>query len=524
MNSYKVFENNPIAYFCAEYAIFDHTPLYTGGLGILAGDYIQEMADQNFPAVAIGLFYHKEHQHGLELNRERKTPEDLGLILVKNKDGSVLKIPVTFGKNKIKVQAWTWKKGKLNLYLLDTQLEENSSDYWIITDTLYVEDRYKRLQQEIILGIGGIKLIKALGIEPSVYHMNEGHSAFLSFELIGDEIKKNKTSFATATENIKKRIVFTNHTLVATGQEMFDINTIKSLFSDELAQLGFDEWTKAFSMTKLALNMSSKVNAVSKLHGKMAAELWKKYETESITNGIYLERWDTFKYYSHKESKRKLIQYIQNKCGQSFNEDVLLLGWARRFVEYKQPLAILNDVKKLKELATRENKKFAIVFSSAINPTYTEESTLYKKFVDLIEGELKGIVTFIPNYDIEIAKLMTSGCDIWLNTPIVGCEACGTSGMKACLNGALPLSTNDGWINEVDISNTGWIVEDKDITKNLLDILEQKIVPEYYDDKEKWKARITHSRNLILDQFTTKRMLEEYAKKLYLPIFSKLYP
>ncbi len=524
MNYCKVFEKKPVAYFCAEYALFDHTPLYAGGLGILSGDYVQEMIDQKLPSVAIGLFYHKEHQHGLELDNERKTPEELGLSLVRNKDGSVLKIPINFPKNIVEIQAWTWKKGELNLYLLDTQIEENSLEDRMICDTLYVEDRYLRLQQEIILGTGGVKLLNALKITPSVYHMNEGHSAFLSFELIKDYIEKHTASFATACKEVREQIVFTNHTLVSAGQEVFDMNTIKSIFSDELADLGFDEKTKMFSMTRLALTMSSKVNAVSKLHGKLAAELWEKYDTESITNGIYLPRWDTLKYYSHKESKKKLLKYIQNKCGVNFDENTLLLGWARRFVEYKRPLAIVGNVERLKKIASVEGKKIVIVFSSTINPSYTEENSFYKELTGLIKNELEGIVTFIPNYDIEISKLMTAGCDVWLNTPIVGYEACGTSGMKACLNGTLPLSTNDGWIHEVDISSAGWIVEDKSITNNLLDLLEQKVIPEYYSKQENWNERIKNSRTLILDQFSTERMLHDYVEKMYLPISSKIYP
>lgn len=516
----KIFKDRPVAYFCAEYALFDHTPLYIGGLGILAGDYINEIIKQNFPAIAIGIFYHKEHQHGLELSRERKTPIDLGLSLVKNPDGSVLKITISLGDHNIKVQAWNYSKNNLNLYLLDTQVEENAVEDWNICDTLYVEDRNLRFKQEIILGIGGMKLIKKLKINPSLYHLNEGHSAFMTFELITNIINSQKVDFKTAHKSAKEKIVFTNHTLVQAGQEMYDLNLLKSMFSEDFINLGYDSKTNMFSMTTLALNTSSKVNAVSKLHGKMAKELWAGYDTEVITNGIFLDRWDTFKYYSHKESKKKLLLLIKDKCKVEFNENVLILGWARRLVEYKRPLAILGDIKRFKKIAD-SGKKVIVVYSSIVNITYEKENPFIKELDDIIDEELKNSVVFIPNYDIEIAKLMTAGCDVWLNTPEVGREACGTSGMKACLNCSLPLSTSDGWINEIDLTDIGWIVEDKDITNNLLDKLENEIIPEYYNDQNKWKEKMKNSRELIVNNFSTERMLKEYIKKMYIPIFSK---
>ncbi len=527
-NQYNAFEDKPVAYFCAEYALFDHDPLYAGGLGILAGDYINEMVSQNFPAIAFGLFYHKNDEHGTEPSSERKTPPELGLTLVKKSDGSVLKLPIKIDKRTIYIQAWQWKKNKVNLYLLDTQLEENSSDDWKICDELYVEDRYLRLEQEIILGIGGMKVLKALNIHPSVYHLNEGHSAFMLYELIKQEMKNRKIEFNEACKYAKRQVVFTNHTLVSAGQEMFDIAIMKTIFPEEFINLGLNSENGMFSMTNLALNMSSKVNAVSQLHGKTANELWKNYQIESITNGINLDRWDSLKFYSHKEKKRELIKLIEEKSHVSFDENTLLLGWARRFVEYKRPLAILGDIERLKKLANITNRKIQIVFSSSLNETYIEKNDFLKKIDDLMNNELKGMLAFIPSYDMRISKLMVSGCDIWLNTPIVGREACGTSGMKACLNGVLPLTTKDGWIDEIDISALGWEVtnseKEDDITENLLTLLENTIVPEYYDNPNRWKERMNSARKLIMDKFSTKRMLDEYIQKLYIPISLSSYP
>ena len=527
-HKYKKFKGRPLAYFCAEYALFDHDPLYAGGLGVLAGDYILEMIEQNFPVVALGLFYHKNDVRGTPLSKERKSPSELGLSLLKNPDDSILKIQVKIKERIINVQVWSWKEKKSSIYLLDTQVPENSPGDWNISDTLYVDDRYLRLMQEIILGLGGIKLLKKLNIKPSVYHLNEGHCAFMTFELIKQIISEKKVSFAEAFTLAKRQIVFTNHTLVPAGQEMFDFEIVKSIFGDEYANLGLDEQNKMFSMTKLALSMSCKVNAVSKIHEKAAREQWLGYNVESITNGINISRWDSSTYYSHLEQKRKLLELIRkNNNDISFNENSLLIGWARRFVEYKRPLAIFGDILRLKELAIRENEKINIVFSCPMNLTYEKENTFMREFNALMNKDFKGIVAFIPNYDIEIAKLMVCGCDVWLNTPIVGYEACGTSGMKACLNGALPLTTSDGWVDEVDLKSIGWVVADNNIdssiSKNLLDKIENEIVPEYYDDKNRWDEKMRNARDLIIKKFSTKRMLDEYVEKLYEPIL-KLYP
>jgi len=522
--NYKGFKKEPVAYFCAEYALFDHTALYAGGLGILAGDYVKEMVKQNMPAVAVGLYYHKEHQHGLDLNSERKEPKDLGLKLLEDADGNTIKVFVKIGDKKVYAQVWNWKKNELNLYLLDTQVSENTSEDWDICDYLYVEDRNVRLKQEIILGMGGMKVLKKLHVTPSVFHLNEGHSAFLILELIRYEIRTNKMNFKDACEFAKSRVIFTNHTLVSAGQELFELNTVKELLKeyavevgvdiDEIINFGLDTDLNMFSMTRLALNLSSKVNAVSKLHEVKAEEIWKGYDVEQVTNGIYIPDWDILQHYSHKEQKKKLINFVNNNCGVSFSEDVITLGWARRFVDYKRPLAILGDVERLKKLG-----KVQIIFSSSINSSYVEENEHYKELLRLSENELKGMITFIPNYNIDIAKMMTSGCDVWLNTPIVGREACGTSGMKACLNGTLPLSTSDGWIDEVDLVGIGWKVQDGEITNNLLETLEKEVLPEYYNNITSWNDRMKNSRNMIMKNFGTNRMLEEYISKLYIPIY-----
>lgn len=531
MNQYKSFKDRPVAYFCAEYALFDYDSLYAGGLGILSGDYVNAIIKEKFPAVAIGLFYYTDDELGTGLDAINTTPDKLGMKLVNNSDGSVLKIPILLGNDKVFIRAWLYEKGDFRLFLLDTHLEENNKEYWSICDTLYDDNRLTRLRQEIILGIGGIKLLNKLGICPSVYHMNEGHSSFLAFELIMCEMEKAKKDFVEAVKCARKHIVFTNHTLVPAGQEMFDIDAMKSIFSeyfknksikiDDLINLGIDKERNMFSMTLFALNMSSKVNSVSKKHLEEALKVWKGYNVTNVTNGIDIDRWDSFKYYSHKELKRKLIEYICMNSNVDINDDTLIIGWARRFADYKRPTVILKDVKRLKEIYKKTNGKFVIVFSSALNETYTKTNNFLKEIYDLMDKELKDIVIFLPNYDMKVSKYMISGCDVWLNTPIVGREACGTSGMKACLNGVLPFTTKDGWIDEIDISSMGWIIEDgENITNNLLDTLENNIIPEFFEHKERWDERMKSSRKMILDKFSAERMLREYIQNIYIPSYN----
>ncbi|MEN9649293.1 MAG: hypothetical protein RL094_260 [Candidatus Parcubacteria bacterium] len=540
---YKEFLAEPVAYFCAEYALFNHSPLYAGGLGILSGDYINEMIDQKLPCVALGLFYYHEHVYGKANSSAIVTPDKLGLELIRNEAEEPRIVTVPIGEREVKIQAWQWKQGAVTLILLDTHVEGNHIDDMTITDTLYVENRDMRLKQEMVLGIGGMRFLKALGIHPSVYHLNEGHSAFLAFELIRHEMKHRQVDFLKACQYARQHIVFTNHTLVAAGHELFSLEAVKSMahnFAQELGinveqliALGVEANSTLFSMTVLALNLSYKVNAVSKLHGQKAAELWKNYSVEEVTNGVYLSRWDITHdgspeafWKAHQENKRNLLKTIKEKTGQMFDENTLLLGWGRRLVEYKQPLAILGDVARFKQLAEAEGRQLKLVFSGPLNESYAGENKFIQQLQTLIHGELKGSVVFLPNYDMELSHLLVAGCDIWLNTPIVGTEACGTSGMKACLNGTLPVTTNDGWIAETNLDEIGWVVNDQDITKNLLDVIETEVVPMYYQNVESqkngqfetsWTIRMEKSRTMILNNFTTARALKEYIEKFYVP-------
>lgn len=541
---YFEFLKEPVVYFCAEYALWNDAPFYAGGLGVLAGDCIQEMADDGLPVVALGLYYHKKNasqkRASYDENYGDADPKSFGLELVSDSSKEPVQVTVLIDDREVYLQAWKWQRGNTTLFLLDTKLGENSSVDQTISDTLYVEDREMRLKQEIILGIGGMKLLRAMGIHPSVYHLNEGHSAFLAFELIRHEIKHHEISFAKAIEYARKHIVFTNHTLVAAGHELFATDVVRRMLKafalgfavniDDLISLGLEKETGLFSMTVLALNLSSKVNAVSVLHGKKAGELWHQPHVYTVTNGVYIKRWDALKesdpkkiWQKHQENKIKLLELIKNKSGQVFDKEVLLLGWARRFVPYKRPLALFGNILEFKRLSSEAHKKIQVVYSGPVSESDQDKNEFVRELMRLIKSELNDTVVFLPNYDLELARLLVAGCDIWLNTPIVGSEACGTSGMKACLNGVLPLATADGWMYEVPLPKIGWELSDKNISSDILRVLEEKIMPMYYNNIEKqgdmteWTSRMQIARQLILDEFSTSRVLKEYVEKFYIP-------
>ncbi len=564
---YGEFLKKPVAYFCAEYALLSYLPTYAGGLGVLSGDYVREAGARQFPLLAVGLYY-REAQNSLTPHRHSDEifSEEIGLTLVTNDHHERVIITLPIHDRVVSAQAWAWEKGGATVYLLDTNVEENHADDRSITKRLYTDDRKMRLKQEMLLGIGGFRLLAGLGFHCSVYHLNEGHSAFLALELIRHEMRHQRVDFYTASEYASKHIVFTNHTLVAAGQEQFTTELVSAMFLRyakemevsvaDIASLGTTLGSTLFSMTTFSFRLAARINAVSKLHAAKALEIWPERPMKYVTNGIYLPLWDKIGnpgntptylarrpatpenivddgrasesvangdfWEKHQENKRKLLNYIKDKTGETWEQNTLLFGWARRLVSYKRPLVFLESLEKLLVLAKNEHKPMRVVFSG---PTNNENETTNDLLVELrkiLEEKLKGIGVFLPNYSVELAKLMTAGCDVWLNTPVVGSEACGTSSMKAALNGALPLSTRDGWIDEVNLNAIGWIVDEPNVGVKMLDITEKEIIPAFYDhianpNGSKWLTRMQSGRRLIREQFSTSRALKQYIEELYVP-------
>ena len=560
-DAYKRLQTRPVAYFCAEFALTSELKTYSGGLGILAGDIVREAAAQRLPMVGVGLLY-GQPAFGLELAVDRgrpltvKVPIQDRLVTV-----AAYRWPSTLGRG-----WWSGGDRTVPVYLLTADCADNDSRDRRLTDRLYPSDKERRLQQEIILGLGGLRLLEALKIHPAIYHLNEGHSAFLALEIIRHEMSERLIGFNDALELARQHIVFTNHTLVPAGQDIFSndmvaANLVKyaeelAVPVDRLVDLGLIRESSLFSMTMVSLRLAGKANAVSRLHAQKAAEIWRDHPMEGITNGIHRQTWDRVANFSehsensenrnigesenltlrsseysefsdiwqaHQHNKQLLLDKIRQTTGQSWPDDCLLLGWSRRFVGYKRPLSLFFDPVRLKTICTHPGRPVRLIISGNAHPGDAEGEKLLDHLVRSLLSEagqetpgLRDIVAYLPNYGFDLAQLLTSGCDVWLNTPVVGFEACGTSGMKAALNGVLPISTKDGWMAEIDPLGIGWIIDSDKVSDSLYQTLEHQVIPLYFDHRQEWIKNMASARRLILDRFTTTRTLKEYVEKLYL--------
>ena len=545
--SHTSLAERPIAYFCAEYALSDELPIYAGGLGILAGDYIREAARQSVPIAAVGLYY-SEGFTRKELSPEgrvvdfhvSRSPEEAGLVPVLDNLGKPIFVKIPIQEQSVAVRAWRWTPktdtgddSTVSVYLLDSHVPENTETNQHITDALYATDKEVRLKQEMILGIGGLRLLESLHIHPSIYHLNEGHSAFLIYELIHHEMEEHNLTFIEAKERAREHILFTNHTLVAAGNDVFADDLVSftlekyaeeiNVPAKQLVDIGLVQQSSTFSMTMLALRAAGKINAVSKLHATKAKEIWKDHPMFPITNGIYLPQWDQVKdaqhmWEKHIEQKRKLLATIFSQTGTQWDEREIVLGWARRIVRYKRPLAMVERLKRFGEMAQNANRPIRLVFAGQSHPSDGEGEEILEELQYRLRSDLKGVAVYLPHYNMDLSKQLTSGCDVWVNTPVVGFEACGTSGMKAALNGVLPLTTRDGWVDEVELFGVGWLLNDANVTDDILDILERDILPTYYakNDQgvpEQWVAMMQNARALIWNEFSMTRALRQYLEE-----------
>lgn len=538
----------PIAYFCAEFALRPDLPTYSGGLGVLAGDVVREAADRGMPMLAVGLYYHKGYicrarSDGVGFAEvcEDHPPEHMGLHLVADESGKPVTVEVPIGGGKVWVQAWREQVGSVPVYLLDTNLPQNLEVDRHITDRLYVGNKEIRLKQEIVLGIGGQRLLEALGEHPSLYHLNEGHSAFLALELIRHQMEERKLGFSEAKQFARRRMVFTNHTLVPAGNEIYDSDLVALMLgpycqslgvpvSDVLA-MGLIHQSSSFSMTMLSLRMASIVNGVSKLHATKAKDIWTDHPMVGITNGVHTGMWDAMGtqdveapgefWRAHQEHKRTLVEALKTWTGRQWSPDDLLLGWARRIAGYKRPLAVLDDAVRIATVARQSGRAVHVVIAGQPHPSDADGLAMLERLQHATEGDLRDIAAYVPEYGIEKAKLLVSGCDVWLNTPVIGFEASGTSGMKAALNGVLPCTTRDGWVAEVDLFGVGWALDSEHMGTHLLDVLERDIVPMYYERDASgvptvWERHMRNARQMVMQRFTASRMLREYVELLYL--------
>lgn len=535
---------NPVCYLSNEFAIDSDLPTYSGGLGVLAGDLMKEAADQEFPMVGIGILYKGKEfmQHitgeGLEEQRDAQFDHDTSFLRQTTKDGKPLELTIPMDGYEVNVKSYHVRlSDSCILYFLSTDLDSNPQEWVWDMDALYRGDHDSQIRQQIILGVGGIKLLKELGITPNLYHINEGRPEFIIWELVRQNVE-NGMNFSDAWSKAKQMIVYTNHTLVSAGNLEYNIDTIRywanpfakalQVQSDDLIKDGFKDGR--FSITLFALNNSRKHSAVSKIHGKYCKTEWKGFSFESITNGVHMPTWQDSDYRrttmndremwaEHMQKKRELARSVLERTGFGYDPSHLVVSWARRLAEYKQPLAVFSDIARFKAILSQDGRPVQFLIAGNSHSGDANAKHIIETIINYASKELSGHVIFIPNYNISLANHLTSGSDVWLNTPKGNLEACGTSGMKAISNGVLQCTVLDGWTYEVDWNGIGWVLDPNNVAIDFYKKMEDEIVPLYYKlDQDglpvEWIQMMRKSIE-VSKNFSTTRMLKEYKDKLY---------
>ncbi len=529
-----------VAYFCMEYGLDNAFKAYAGGLGILAGDYMKGAKDHEFPIVGIGIKWKQGYTDQMidPKGQPYDTYHNYNYDDVMEDTG--VTVNVTIRKRNVACKVWKLTAyGNADLYLLDTDLPENE-DAWI-TGQLYGWFGEERIAQELVLGVGGVRALRLLGIPIDVYHFNEGHALFAGFELMREKIEQGAT-FEEAWERSKQEIVFTTHTPVIQGNESHPIDRLLYMGADlgvltkgNLKALGGEP----FNMTVGALRLSKKSNAVAQLHGETANKMWKKVKNRSeivaITNAIHLPTWvdqnmiDTAEkggdlWTAHLKNKQALVDYVKQHTGQQLNVDNLIIGFARRAVPYKRSDLIFSKPEIIDPLL--RDAKIQIVFSGRAHPLDDTGKGIAANLVAMAK-KYPNAVVFLENYSMEIGAVLTRGSDVWLNNPRRPKEASGTSGMKAAMNGVLNLSILDGWWPEAcQHGINGWqfgdgfesedeAILDAHDRDALYQVLLEEVLPTYYNNRPKWVEMMKTSILSTKEPFAVKRMLEEYYEQLY---------
>ena len=606
-------KNSQMAYFSFEFGLHECMPFYAGGLGILSGDHLKEASDLGMPLVGVGFIYEQGYfvQNITEDGWQETSYyhfdfKEMPIISVVDEQDSPITISVELPDREVKARIWMIQVGRVPLFLLDSSIPDNQPDDRSLTSRLYSSDLEVRISQEMLIGIGGVRALRRLGYQPSLWHMNEGHSAFLTLERVR-EIVKEGSSFDEAAAIVRTSNVFTTHTPVPAGNDQFPLWLIDKYFPGYWEELGLtrdqfieigkqtQSWGDTFSMPVLALHLSNHTNAVSELHGEVARKMWnflwpeKKTDEvpiESITNGIHVgfwlarrmrllfDRYFGLDWYTHLDEpdlwtrvenipdlelwdvrrhlKRKLINYAiesardhwqtgKRHASQVIADGVMLdqysltIGFARRFASYKRANLIFSDYDRLLRLVTDRDMPVQIILAGKAHPADEPGKLLIQQVYRAAKDyRFCGRIVFLENYDLNIARLLVQGVDIWMNTPRRPNEASGTSGMKAALNGTLNFSVLDGWWREGYNGSNGWAIgndedyddpdeQDAKDAASLYDTLEHEIIPMYYqhramgDASPVWIAKIKENMRTLAWQFSTRRMLKDYLRKMYLP-------
>ena len=602
-----------IAYFSMEYGLIDCLPIYSGGLGVLSGDHLRAASDAHVPLVGVGMLYQRGFlQQTLDPDgwqQERAPVNDfhaLPITPLTDPQGQDLTVTVVLEGVPVHLKLWRIDVGRVRLYLLDSNIAQNADPaHRDITGQLYAGDQHKRIRQEIVLGIGGLRALETLGLRPTVYHMNEGHSAFLALERIRVLMAREGLSFEEAQAATRVNNVFTTHTSVPAGIDLFEPSLMYEYFQDycETTGIRFEDLLalgrsrpqdpqEPFSMAIAAFKTSSYRNAVSRLHRHVSQQMWQdlwpklpvwEIPITSITNGVHLPTWingDLAALYDqnlrpdwpedhsdpeiwtqvsdipsaelwegHRRRKRRLIAFVRERAvanavarkapapevrrlQEVLNHEALTIGFARRFATYKRATLLFRDMARLTRILTNPLRPVQIVIAGKAHPSDVPGKTLIREIVQHSRNpELAGHIVFVEDYGIQVARELVGGVDVWLNTPRRGEEACGTSGMKAGINGVLNLSILDGWFDEAGELTGGWAIGDREPysperddahAAGLYSILEDEIVPMYYENREQgvpveWMKRVKQSLAYVSEHFNCDRMIREYRKELYEP-------
>ena len=606
-------EGNLIAYFSAEFGLHESLPIYSGGLGILSGDHCKESSDMGVPLVGIGFLYPQGYftqkiaaDGTQEAIYEKLDFERVPARPALDAEGNEIRIEVQLEARKVFARVWHIQVGRNNLYLMDTDVEPNDPRDRELAARLYGGDLETRLAQEIVLGIGGVRTARALGLQPAVWHMNEGHAAFLVLELLREQVAAGK-SFQEATEYVRAHTVFTTHTPVPAGHDVFPFEMMERYFWNFWPELNLSKeeflglarqdqpWGPSFSMTVLALKFSGRRNGVSKLHGAVSRRMWHflwpdKPENEvpigQITNGVHTAGWlapELYELYTRymgegwydrlddqslwdrllqipdeelwkiKQLLRdRLIEFVRNRysawkreigapqeevdaAANVLDPNALTIGFARRFATYKRANLIFRDIERLRKIVDNPDRPVQIIFAGKAHPKDEPGKAMLKQVVNFSKYPgLEGKIVFLENYDINMARLLVQGVDVWLNTPRRPREASGTSGQKAALNGVINASVLDGWWPEAYNGANGWAIgkvidydnpdaQDADDAISLYNVLENCVIPVFFgrDDTgmpRVWISIMKESIRSVAPYFSLRRMLKEYIDQMYLPL------
>jgi len=566
-----------IAYFSPEFGVTESVPQYSGGLGILAGDHLKAASDLALPLVGVGLFYrHGFFRQRLVDGRQAEHYDtydavDLGCVDA----GVVVEVPVA--DRVVRARVWRVEIGRIPLILLDTDIEGNSDEDRRITDRLYSGDRRHRIEQEVVLGVGGSRALTSLGWHPPVFHLNEGHAGFLILDLLDREISGG-ASLDQARDAVRRHLIFTTHTPVPAGIDRFSGElaaahlvpwaTDWDVPVEAVFALGAEPDSDEFNMAAMCLRSAGRVNGVSELHGAVSRELFADIEggdaIGSITNGVHARSWvseplqavfdgtlgpgwadgdpaawgavadiddDTIRSV-RRSGGEQLADMVRARTGAPIDPDALVVGFARRFATYKRATLLLRHPDRLAALLGDDDRPVTFVFAGKAHPANAPGKESLAGIVAYgSSADANGRFVFVPDYDISIAKAMYAGCDVWLNTPIRPHEASGTSGEKSALNGGCNLSISDGWWDEMADGRNGWVIPASDAadpverddaeSAAVFDLLEAEIVPEYHADglgqSAEWLDRVRHVWATLGPQVTAARMVAEYRDKLYQP-------